>query len=82
MVAKFGISACINMSFIGSVDLIPTIFNARVLGIGNVFAGIITIMSPLVAVINYPGPLIINVITSSVAAIAASRLVVNLPKFI
>ena len=59
--AKFGISAAFNMIFIASVQLIPTIVAASVFGYCNVLARSMTVLSPIVAELDYPLPLYINI---------------------
>ena len=59
--AKFGISAAFNMIFIASVQLIPTIVAASVFGYCNVLARLMTVLSPIVAELDYPLPLYINI---------------------
>ena len=61
ILAKFGISASFNMVFIASVQLIPTIVAASVFGYCNVSARLITVLSPIVAELDYPLPLYINI---------------------
>jgi hypothetical protein len=80
--AKFGISACFNMVFIASVQLIPTKLTGTVFGYSNVLARSITVLAPIVAEINYPTPLIINIATALVAAVASMQLILKMPKFI
>jgi hypothetical protein len=46
MISKFGVSAAFNMSFIASVQLIPTIFTATVFGYCNVMARLATVLAP------------------------------------
>ena len=46
MISKFGVSAAFNMSFIASVQLIPTVFAATVFGFCNVIARLSTVLAP------------------------------------
>lgn len=71
IMAKFGISSAFNMSFIASVQLIPTIFAASVFGYCNVVARTVTMMSSIVAEQEYPTPLVISISTALLAAIAS-----------
>ena len=73
--AKFGISAAFNMTFIASVQLIPTIIAASVFGYCNMVARTITILSPLVAEIVYPVPLVINICAAFLALVASQFIV-------
>lgn len=69
--AKFGISACFNMVFIASVELVPTLFTASAFGFCNVSARMVTMMSSLVAELPYPVPLVVNMIVALIAAVAS-----------
>ena len=75
VLAKFGISASFNITFIASVQLIPTIIAASVFGYCNTVARTITILSPLVAEISYPVPLVINICAALFAVIASQFIV-------
>ena len=69
--AKFGISAAFNMVFLASVQLIPTIVAASVFGYCNVLARAITVLAPIVAELDYPLPLYINIFAAISAAITS-----------
>ena len=79
--AKFGVSAAFNMVYIGSVQLIPTLFSSSVFGLCNVVARLITMASPVVAEMKQPTPLLLVMGGSACAIVIAKFLVVNLPRF-
>lgn len=80
--AKFGVSATFNMVFIAFMQLIPTLYTATIFGISNVVARTVTIMSPLIAEMDYPTPLILEIIAVLFACFISQLVVVKLPKFI
>ena len=59
------------MSFISSVELIPSILATSAFGFSNVVARVVTILSPLIAEIDPPLPLKINVCVTIFAIIVA-----------
>ena len=61
--------------YISSVQLVPTIFAASVFGVCNVSARTITILSPMVAEIDYPVPLIVIMSACGIAMIASNFLI-------
>ena len=69
--AKFGISATFNMAFIVSVQLIPTIVAATVFGYCNVSARSLTILSPIIAEMDYPTPLYICMGVAAFASVTS-----------
>ena len=71
IMAKFGISSAFTISFIASVQLIPTIFAASVFGYCNVSARIVTMMSSLVAELDEPTPLIVSASSAFGAAVVS-----------
>ena len=60
VMAKFGVTSSFNMSFIAFVQLIPTIYSTTLFGFANFCARIVTMIAPVVAVLNYPVPLLTN----------------------
>ena len=71
MLAKFGTCCAFNMSFISSVELIPSILATSAFGFSNVVARVVTILSPLIAEIDPPLPLKINVCVTIFAILVA-----------
>ena len=69
--AKFGMATCFNMVFIASVQLVPTLFAASAFGFCNVAARTVTMMSSLVANLDYPTPLVVNIVVALCAAVAS-----------
>ena len=79
--AKFGISSAFNITYIGSVKLIPTLFAASVFGFSNVVARTVTIFAPVVAEIEGTFPICINIMFMVIAFITSFFVQVKLPKF-
>lgn len=71
IMAKFGISSAFTISFIASVQLIPTIFAASVFGYCNFSARIVTMMSSIVAELDEPTPLVISASSALGAALVS-----------
>lgn len=71
IIAKFGISAAFTISFIASIQLIPTIFAASVFGYCNIAARTVTIMSSMVAELEEPTPLIVSASAAFLAAVVS-----------
>jgi hypothetical protein len=69
MFAKFGICCAFNMSFISSVELIPAIIATSAFGFSNVFARVVTMLSPQIAELDPPLPLKINIGVTTLAII-------------
>ena len=74
--AKFGISATFNMSYIAFVQLIPTRYNTTAFGLTNAVGRLLTFGSPIIAEQVYPIPEAACIIALSVAVIASMFLVV------
>ena len=76
IMAKFGISATFNMSYIAFVQLIPTRYNTTAFGLTNAVGRLLTFGSPIIAEQVYPIPEAACIIALSVAVIASMFLVV------
>ena len=57
------------MSFISSVELIPAIIATSAFGFSNVFARVVTMLSPQIAELDPPLPLKINIGVTTLAII-------------
>lgn len=71
MVTKFGINVCFTLCYIINAEYFPSIVCSRVFGICNIFSRISTILSPLIAEVTPPIPMIIYVLICSVSMIAS-----------
>ncbi len=71
LAARFGVSATFNVCYLANAQIFPTIFAGTVFGICNVFAKTITIISPLLAEVDPPVPMIVFVITCGIACVAS-----------
>ena len=81
VIAKFGITAAFNQCYVGFIKLIPTRFVSSVFGFCNVPARIITILSPLVAEMDYRVVYPIFITFSVLAAAISWCLLVKLPRY-
>ena len=70
------------MVFIASVQLMPTVLAASAFGIANIVANLLSILSSLIAEIEYPVPLLVNIGCAMFASISACYIIEKLPKFI
>ena len=71
MVTKFGINVCFTLCYIINAEYFPSIVCARVFGICNIFSRISTIMSPLIAEVTPPIPMIIYVLICTISMVAS-----------
>ena len=81
MMGIFGIQSSFNLCFICNIQLIPTIYASTVFGFCNVVARAVTILSPLIAEIAMPIPLIVNISVCLIATCTSFLLIEKLPKF-
>ena len=75
IVAKFGISANYNIIYVAHGDIFPVLFSATAFGFCSFFARLFTSLSPLLAEIEEPAPMIAFTGASFFAAFAAVFLV-------
>ena len=80
VMAKLGINGTFNCCFVASIELMPTIFSASAFGLCNVTARTATILSPIIAQMNYPTPLIINISVASFAGFCSLFIIVKPPR--
>ena len=71
LLSKFGVSFAFNNSYLGMPKLFPVALCGTAFGICNVFARFATVLSPLVAELPYPGPMIIFASCCSVGVVLA-----------
>lgn len=71
LMTRFGISIAFTLCFIITAEFFPAIVSSRVFGICNIFAKLSTIMSPLLAEVTPPVPMVIYVIFCLVTMFAA-----------
>ena len=81
IMAKFGMAACFSMVFVLHVQVVPVLYSASSFGFCNMFCRFVTIISPLVAQIQYPTPLICEVVVTMSAAVISLLLITDLPKY-
>mmetsp|Transcript_17149 Transcript_17149/g.26506 ORF Transcript_17149/g.26506 Transcript_17149/m.26506 type:complete len:83 (+) Transcript_17149:1121-1369(+) len=81
MITKFGATAALTMVFIANVKLIPTKFATTVFGFWNVLSRTVNSLSSLLAEMEQPTPMIVNISVSAVAAVASLLLVEKMPDF-
>ena len=77
---NFGINVAFQIVYIIGVKIIPSIFAARAFGVTNVCARTFTILSPLMAEVDYPVPEFLIIGTCAVAAVFMLLVVEKLPK--
>lgn len=80
LVAKFGISFAFTMVYLITPGLFPTELRGTVFGICNVIARFLTILSPILAELNEPTPMLCYSFTS-IAGLLASLMVVTSVKY-
>lgn len=62
--AKFGISSTFNVCYLANALIFPTIFAGTAFGICNIFAKLATIISPMLAEVDPPVPMVVFTILS------------------
>ena len=79
---KFGFSAAINIIYIVFVTLLPSIYNTTAFGYCNVGTRIVSALSPIVANLDYPTPMVCALVALTAAILAALLMIEKMPKFI
>lgn len=69
LIAKFGIASAFNIIFISHTQIFPVLFSATAFGICNFTSRIFTGVSPVLAQIEEPTPLMVFLMTSLLALI-------------
>ncbi|CDW88684.1 solute carrier family member 5 [Stylonychia lemnae] len=71
LLAKFGVSASFSICFLVNSTIFPTIFAGTAFGICNIFAKLVTIISPFLAEVEAPVPMaVFSTITGAVAVLS------------
>ena len=71
MTTKFGINIAFTLCYIINAEYFPSIICSRVFGICNIFSRISTILSPLIAEVTPPMPMVIYVFVCFISMIAS-----------
>lgn len=66
--ANFGIISTFDICYLINVELFPTIFLATAFGMCNIIGRFVSIMSPLIAKMEHPYPMIILVVYAAIAS--------------
>jgi len=77
MATKFGINIAFTLSYIINAEYFPSIVCSRVFGICNIFSRISTILSPLIAEVTPPIPMVIYVLVCFISMVASLFLTKN-----
>lgn len=77
LITKFGINSAFTLCYIINTEYFPSIVCSRIFGICNIFARISTIMSPLIAEITPPIPMLIYCLICALSSIASMFLTKN-----
>mgnify|MGYP002631616067 CR=1 FL=1 len=71
LITRYGINSAFTLCYIITADYFPSIVSSQVFGICNIFARFTTILSPLIAEIDAPVPMIVYCIICSVTMFAS-----------
>ena len=71
MITRFGINSAFTLCYIITADYFPAIVTSRVFGICNVFSRFATILSPMIAELEPPIPMIIYSIVCTITMISS-----------
>ena len=77
MMTKFGINIAFTLCYIINAEYFPSIVCSRVFGVCNIFSRISTILSPLIAEVTPPIPMVIYVLICFISMIASLFLTKN-----
>ena len=77
LVTKFGINIAFTLCYIINAEYFPSIVCSRVFGVCNIFSRISTVLSPLIAEIPAPYPMVIYVFVCTVNMVASTLLKKN-----
>ena len=69
--ANFGVVSTFDVAYLINIELFPTIFLATAYGCCNILGRFISILSPLIARVEHPYPMIILVVYAGISAILA-----------
>ena len=65
---NFGVTSTFDVAYLLNTEMFPTIFLGTAYGFCNIIGRFITILSPIIAKIEHPYPMIIMVIFSGISA--------------
>lgn len=74
MTTKFGINICFTLCYIINAEYFPSVVCSRIFGICNIFSRVSTILSPLIAEVTPPIPMIVYVTICSISMLASAFL--------
>ena len=69
LLAKFGLGGAFNIVFLATSKLYPAIFASTVFGICNIFARLLSILSPIIAEEKEPVPILVFLVLASIATL-------------
>ena len=67
LLARLGVSATFSICYLANATIFPTIFAGTAFGICNIFAKMATIISPMLAEVDAPIPMIVFSVVSGLA---------------
>ena len=79
MLAKFGVALSFGINYLSNPYLFPTLFAATALGFCNTFARLFSALSPMLAQMDEPIPMILFVASSTLTLVAVFML--KVPKY-
>ena len=74
MTTKFGINICFTLCYIINAEYFPPIVCSRIFGICNIFSRVSTILSPLIAEVTPPIPMVAYVTICTISMLASAFL--------
>ena len=74
LITRFGINSAFTLCYIITADYFPSIVSSRVFGICNLFSRFATILSPMIAELEPPLPMIVYSIVCSITMISSLAL--------
>ena len=77
LITKFGINIAFTLCYLINAEYFPAIVCSRIFGICNIFARISTILSPLIAEIAPPVPMLVYVLFCAITMVASIFLTKN-----
>lgn len=77
LVTKFGINCAFTLCYIINAEYFPAMVCSRIFGICNIFSRISTILSPLIAEVTPPVPMMTYVLVCTLSMIASQFLTKN-----
>ena len=69
MITNLGVVISFDLAYLINPELFPTVLLATAYGVLNVFGRLITVISPIIAKLPHPVPLIFLIIYASIGAI-------------